>query len=147
MKVNTAVKITYQAAGATTELTDVVSKILDETESLDPTNFPDVTLTESTDIPGEYLGEFTPDVVGTWRSVTDSATQPGKVVKQYDVIANDADSVNDAVAGLNNITASDVTGGTTVSSAEGNIRGGSETLETIKTAVAALVTIAPAQVG
>jgi hypothetical protein len=107
-KVNKAIKITYQAAGATTGLVDVISKILDETESLDPINFPDITLVESVDIPGEYLGSFTPDTVGTWRSVTDSATKPGKIVRQYDVVANDADSINDAVGNLNDIDAAGV---------------------------------------
>jgi hypothetical protein len=93
MKVGNPIQITYQASGATTGLIDVVAQILDETESLDPVNFPDVTLTENGDIPGEYIGSFIPDVVGTWRTVVDSATKPGKVVKQYEVTTKDIDSV------------------------------------------------------
>lgn len=91
MKLGTVVKITYQAAGATTGLLDVTAQILDETESLDAVDFPDIVLTENTDIAGEYLGNFTPDVVGTWRTVIDSITKPGRVVKQYEITAFDID--------------------------------------------------------
>lgn len=99
-KVGSPIKITYQASGATTGLTDVTAQILDETESLDPVNFPDITLTESGDITGEYFGSFTPDVVGTWRVVIDSIIKPGKVVKQYDIVVYDIDSVGSAVDGI-----------------------------------------------
>lgn len=98
MKLGSTVKITYQAAGATPGLLDVTSQILDETESLDAVNFPDIVLVENGDIAGEYLGEFTPDAAGTWRTVTDSVTKPGKVVKQYDVTTYDVDPA-EVVAG------------------------------------------------
>jgi len=95
MKVGTPIKITYQAAGSTTGLTDVIAKILDETGSPDLVNFADITLTESPDILGEYFGYFTPDAVGDWVAVCDSATKPGKLPKQYRVTAKDVDSLND----------------------------------------------------
>jgi hypothetical protein len=146
-KVNTVKEITYQAAGATTGLTDVTMVIYDETHSLDGTNFPDVTMTEIGNT-GRYYGAFTPDVIGEWQVHIDSATAPGKLLKQVTVVTNDVNTVVSDVAtvdgkidGLNDITANDVTGGTTVSTAESNIRGGSETLETIKTAVDAIASI------
>lgn len=92
-KVGNPVKITYQAAGATTGLLDVTAQILDETEALDAINFPDVVLVESGDVAGEYFGSFTPDVIGTWRTVVDSVTKPGKVVRQYEITTKDVDSI------------------------------------------------------
>lgn len=107
-KINKAIPITYQAAGNATGLVDVITKILDETGSLDGVNYPDVTLTENVDIPGEYLGEFTPDTTGTWRTVTNSASTPGKLVRQYEVIDNDADSVASAISSQNDISTAEV---------------------------------------
>ena len=100
MKVGNPVKITYQAAGATTGLLDVTAQILDETEVLDPINFPDIVLAESGEIAGEYFGSFTPDVIGTWRTVIDSVAKPGRVIKQYDIVARDIVSVGDDIAAL-----------------------------------------------
>ena len=94
-KVGTPIKITYQAAGNTIGLTDVTAQILDETESLDPVDYPDIVLTENSDVVGEYLGSFTPDAVGTWRAIIDSATKPGRLPKQYEVTNRDIDSLND----------------------------------------------------
>lgn len=143
-KVNTIKEITYQAAGTASGLTDVTMVIYDETHALDGINFPDVTMAEIGST-GRYYGAFTPDVVGEWQVHIDSAAAPGKVMKQITVVANDIATVVTDVAtvdgkvdALNDIAASDVTGGTTVSSAESNIRGGSETLGTIKTAVDAI---------
>lgn len=107
-QVGTEIKITYQAAGATTGLLDVVAQILDETESLDAINFPDITLVENGDIAGEYLGSFVTDAAGTWRTVVDSATKPGRIVKQYDVVNYDVDTVGTAVDGLNDVSTADV---------------------------------------
>lgn len=92
----------------------------------------------------------------------DISTVDGKVDALNDLSSSDVDSalasydaatgaevatVDGKIDALNDIAASDVTGGTTVSSAESNIRGGSETLETVKTAVDAIVTVAPPMVG
>ena len=107
-KVGTEIKITYQAAGATTGLLDVTAQILDETESLDAVNFPDITLVENAEVVGEYFGSFTPDVVGTWRVIVDSATKPGQVIRQHDVVNYDVDTVGTAVDGLNDVSTADV---------------------------------------
>lgn len=115
-KVNKAIEVTYQAAGATTGLSDVVMSIYDETHALDGVNFPDVTLTEI-GATGRYYGSFTPDAEGEWTVMIDSATKPGKVVRHFSVVGHDIDSVGDAVAvtdgkvdALNDLSASDVAG-------------------------------------
>jgi len=107
-KVGEPIKITYQASGATTGLLDVTTQILDETESLDAVNFPDIVLSENGDIAGEYIGAFTPDVAGTWRTVTDSATKPGRIVKQYDVVGHNVDSIGESVGNLNDVSPAEV---------------------------------------
>jgi len=107
-KVGEPIKITYQASGATTGLVDVTTQILDETESLDAVDFPDVVLTENAGIPGEYVGSFTPDVVGTWRTVTDSVTKPGRIVKQYGVVSHNVDSIGESVGNLNDVSSVEV---------------------------------------
>lgn len=172
-KVNVAVEVTYQAAGATTGLSDVQMDVYDEAHVIDAPKGGAMTEIGST---GRYYKAFTPDAEGEWTVMIDSTAAPGKIVKKFTVVGHSIDSVGDAIAGLNNlavgdlnnisttqvatelatydaptkaeldsglgalndITANDVTGGTTVSSAETNIRGGSETLETIKTAVDAI---------
>jgi hypothetical protein len=154
-KVNKQIEVTYQAAGAQSGLTDVTMVIYDETHSLDGVNFPDVTMTEIGST-GRYYGTFTPDAEGEWNVLIDSATVPGKVVKQYTVVAHDVDSVGDAVGGLNNLSSADVAGELAtydaptkaeLDTAESNIRGGSETLETVKNAIDALPQTAPPMVG
>ena len=106
-KVGAAIEIVYQAAGATSGLSDVVATIYDETHSLDGVNFPDVTLTELGST-GRYYGSFTPDAEGWWTVIVDSATKPGKVVKSYEVVGHSVDSVGDSVAALNDLSAADV---------------------------------------
>ena len=159
-KVNKAIEVTYQAAGVTTGLEDVTMVIYDETHSLDAVNFADVVLTEI-GATGRYYGSFTPDAEGKWTIMIDSITAPGKIVKKYDVGASDIDSVSENVTtvdgkivtvdgkidALNDIAAADVTGGTTVAAAVTAITGGSETLETIKTAVDAISVVTPPMVG
>jgi hypothetical protein len=176
-KINKAIEVTYQAAGAATGLTDVQMDVYDEAHAIDAAKGGAMTEIGST---GRYYKQFTPDAEGEWTVMIDSTTAPGKVVKHYTVVSHDVDSVGDAIAAqndistsdvaselttydaatgaevatvagkidaLNDIAASDVTGGTTVSSAESNIRGGSETLETIKTAIDAIATVALPMVG
>lgn len=154
-KINTLIEVTYQANGSQSGLTDVTMVIYDETHSLDGTNFPDVVMTEIGST-GRYYGSFTPDAEGKWNVLINSATAPGKVVKQFDVVGHDIDSVGDAVAGLNDVSTSDIAGELAtydaptkaeLDTAESNIRGGTETLETIKTAINALPQSALPMIG
>lgn len=103
-KTGNPVDVTYQATKLTTGLVDVVMKIYDETRALDGTNFPDVTMTEIGST-GRYYGGFTPDAVGVWTVVVDSATKPGPVVETIIVTAHDLTSIGAAVAALNNLSA------------------------------------------
>jgi len=96
-KVGTVHEVTYQAAGSTTGLTDVTMEIYDETGAKDISNFPDVVMSEI-GTTGRYAGSFTPDAEGKWRVMIDSATKPGKIVKDFDVVGHDVDSVGDDVA-------------------------------------------------
>lgn len=154
-KVNKAIEITYQAAGAQSGLSDVTMVIYDETHTLDGVNFPDVTMTEIGST-GRYYGSFTPDAEGEWTIMIDSATKPGKVVKHYTVVGHDVDSIGDAIGAQNDISTADVAGELAtydastkaeLDTAESNIRGGSETLETIKTAIDGLPQVAPPMIG
>jgi len=106
-KVGSPVDITYQAVQLTSGLTDVVAKIRDETRELDGVNFPDVTLVEL-GATGRYYGSFTPDAKGAWTVTVDSATKPGPVVHSYIVTDQDLDSIGNAVAALNNLSAAEV---------------------------------------
>lgn len=96
-KVNAVREVTYQAAGSTPGLTDVTMEIFDETGAKDIPNFPDVVMTEI-DSTGRYKGSFTPDTEGKWRVMIDSATKPGKIVRDFDIVGHDVDSVGDAIA-------------------------------------------------
>lgn len=96
-KVSKAIEVTYQAAGATAGLNDVTMVIYDEGHALDGVGFPDVVMTE-VGATGRYYGAFTPDVEGEWQVQIDSVTAPGKVIRQFTVVAHDVDSVGDAVA-------------------------------------------------
>ena len=106
-KTGEAIDVTYQAVKNTTGLVDVVMKIYDETRALDGVNFPDVTLTEI-GATGRYYGSFTPDTEGVWTVTVDCATKPSAVVKTFNVTAHNIDSIGDAVAALNNLSAADV---------------------------------------
>ncbi|KKN77831.1 hypothetical protein LCGC14_0355680 [marine sediment metagenome] len=95
-KVGEVIEVTYQAKGSTTGLTDVVMEIYDETGAKDIPIFPDVIMTEVGST-GRYYGVFTPDVVGVWKVLIDSATASGKMVKQFDVVLHNIDSIGGAV--------------------------------------------------
>jgi hypothetical protein len=107
LKLGETIDVTYQATKLTTGLVDVVMKIYDETRDQDLGNFPNVTMTEI-GTTGRYYGEFTPDVEGIWTVTIDSATKAGPVVKTFAVTGYNIDSVGDAIAALNNLSAGDV---------------------------------------
>lgn len=106
-KINTVWERTYQATKATSGLTDVTMEIYDETRAKDGVNFPDVIMTEIGST-GRYYGSFTPDAEGRWRIMIDSASKSGKVVEDIFVTAYDIDTVGDAIAALNDLSAADV---------------------------------------
>lgn len=108
-KVSVPIEVTYQAAGGTVGLLDVTMVIYDESHALDGVNFPDVTMTEIGST-GRYYGSFTPDAEGVWNILIDSATKPGKVVRQFDVVGHDVDSIGDAVGSLNDVSTADIAG-------------------------------------
>lgn len=138
------IDVTYQSTKQTTGLTDVTMQIYDETRSLDGINFPDVTMTEI-GATGRYYGSFTPDVVGVWTVMIDSATKSGPVVKTFLVCSANLDSITADIAALNDLSAAEVNSevasalatydaatGTDVSTSETNIRGtDNDTLKTI----------------
>lgn len=106
-KVGEVIDVTYQATKSTTGLTDVKMEIFDETRAKDIGNFPDVTMTEI-GATGRYYGSFTPDAEGIWSVMIDSATKSGAVVKTFAVTAHNIDSIGDAIAALNDLSAADV---------------------------------------
>ena len=91
-KVGEVIEMTYQSVGPTTGLVDVKMEIFDESGAKDAPNFPDVTMAEI-GATGRYKGSFTPDETGKWRTMVDSVTKPGKVVKDYDVTSHNVASV------------------------------------------------------
>lgn len=96
-KVDTVQEVTYQAAGSTSGLVDVTMEIYDETGAKDGVDFPDVVMAEI-GATGRYEGSFTPDAEGKWRVMINSATKPGQIVKDFDVVGHDVDSIGDAIA-------------------------------------------------
>jgi len=107
-KIGELIEVTYQASNALSGLTDVKMEIYDETGAKDVGNFPDVTMTEIGST-GRYKGSFTPDAEGKWRVMVNSASHIGKMVKDYDVVAHNIDSIGDAVGTVNSEMAKDVT--------------------------------------
>jgi len=149
-KLNKAIEVTYQAAGAVTGLVDVKMDVYDEAHAEDVAK--GVAALTEIGATGRYYGVFTPDAEGEWTVLIDSIVAPGKVVKKYTVVAHDVDSVGDDIAALNNIASADVateleTYDAVKKSELDALQGGSETLETIKTAVDAISVISPPQLG
>ena len=101
------IDVTYQATKVTTGLLDVTMKIYDETRALDGVTFPDVVMTEIGST-GRYYGSFTPDAEGVWTVTINSATKSGEVVKTFLVVGHNIDSIGDAIAALNNLSAAQV---------------------------------------
>lgn len=106
-KTGEVIDVTYQATKSTSGLIDVTLEIYDESRAKDGVNFPDVTMTEI-GATGRYYGSFTPDAEGVWTVMIDSASKSGKVVKTFLVVAHNIDSIGDAIAALNNLSAADV---------------------------------------
>ena len=98
-KVGEEIEVTYQAAGATSGLLDIKMEIFDETGVKDTTNFPDVIMVEIGST-GRYKGSFTPDLKGKWRVMINSNAKKGKVVKDYDVVGYNIESIGGALSGL-----------------------------------------------
>jgi len=106
-KIGEVIDVSYQATKATSGLTDVNMEIYDQTRAKDIGNFPDVTMTEIGST-GRYYGSLTPDAEGIWTIMIDSATKSGKIVKTFAITAHNIDSIGDAVAALNNLSAAAV---------------------------------------
>jgi len=155
-KVNEVIEVTYQSSGSVSGLTDVTMEIYDETRAKDGVNFPDVTMTEIGST-GRYYGTFTPDAAGKWRVMVDSATKPGKLVKDYDIVAHNIDSIGNAVDGLNDISTTqvateletyDAAKKAELDTTESNIRGAdSDTLKTISDQIDNLPQTSPPMIG
>lgn len=155
-KVNDVIEVTYQAAGATSGLTDVTMVIYDEGHALDAINYPDVVLTEIGST-GRYYGSFTPDTIGNWTVLIDSATTPGKVVKKYKVGNHSENSIGALIEALNDLSSADVSAvlaaydGPTkaeLDTAESNIRGvDNDTLKSISDQIDGLPSSAPPMLG
>jgi len=106
-KTGEVIDVTYQATKATSGLIDVTMEIYDESRAKDGVNFPDVTMTEI-GATGRYYGSLTPDAEGVWTVMIDSATKSGKIVKTFLVVGHNIDSIGDAIAALNDLSAADV---------------------------------------
>ena len=107
LKVDEAIVVTYQATGAETGLTDVQMDVYDEAGALIVED-PIVPMTEIA-ATGRYEKSFTPDAEGKWRVMIDSVTKKGKMVRDFDVVAHNVDSIGDAVATVNTDMAKNAT--------------------------------------
>lgn len=155
-KINESIRVLYRAiAGSTSVNMDVY----DETDTLDVAQSGAMTQLGASD---RWVKDFTPDANGNW-SVNCSDNNGGSVPKDYSIGDYNIDSVGAGVAtveskvdALNDISSSDVATELSVydaptkaelDTAEGNIRGGSETLETLKTKIEALPQASPPLIG
>lgn len=95
-KVGNEISVVYQAAGAATGQT-IAMDVYDEAQVyVSGSSVAAMTEIGST---GRYRASFTPDAEGDWiLQMYDSVNNTGKVVKQYEVIGHDVDSVGDEVA-------------------------------------------------
>ncbi len=98
-KVGEVIEVTYQAPGATSGLIDIAMEIFDETGSKDPADYPDVTMVEIVST-GRYKASYTPDVQGKWRVMVSSVSKKGLMVRDYDVVGHNIDSIGSAVADI-----------------------------------------------
>ena len=96
-KVNSPVKVLYQAAGRASGKT-VIGEIYLPSGVKD-SSFPDFTLTERGSS-GTYVGEFTPDASGDWQVLVHLDDNTGQVTKQYSVDKYDVTGVGLAVEGV-----------------------------------------------
>ncbi len=94
-KVGNPINVYYQAAGAATGQT-IAMDVYDETQSL-VTGSSVAAMTEIGST-GRYRESFTPDAEGDWfLTMYDSANNTGKVVKHYEIVGHDVDSIGDEV--------------------------------------------------
>ena len=94
-KVGKAIKVYYQAAGAATGKT-IAMDVYDETQSL--VTGSSVAAMPEIDSTGRYRSSFVPDAEGDWFvTMFDSVGITGKVVKHYEIVGHDVDSVGDSV--------------------------------------------------
>ena len=103
-KVSEAIQVTYQAINAVSALTTLVMEIYDETGAKDVGNFPDVVMAE-VGSSGRYTGTFTPDAEGVWIiQIENTADGSGKVVRQFEVGAENVASIGGKIDALNNLS-------------------------------------------
>lgn len=103
-----AIETTYQAVNNATGKT-VTMDVYDEAHAKDVAKC----IGAMTEIvaTGRYYASFTPDAEGIWTVVMLNTTDSnGPVVKQYAVAGHDVDSIGDAIAGQNDLSAADVAG-------------------------------------
>ncbi len=105
--VNEAIQVEYMTDGAKSGET-VTMEIFDETGAKDGANFPDVTMIGRTGALYIYDGSFTPDAQGDWLTLCSYGSGKGKKIKKFSVGGYSVDSVGQAVAGLNDLSAADV---------------------------------------
>lgn len=95
-KVDEVIEVTWQAPGTTSGLTDITMEIFDETGLKDPTDYPDVIMVEIVST-GRYKASYAPDAQGKWRVMVNSSSKKGLMVKDYDVVGHNIDSIGSAV--------------------------------------------------
>jgi methyl-accepting chemotaxis protein len=100
-KKDVAITVMYVALMKTTGLTDVQMKVYDEAGGL----FSTVTLTEVVSNGGLYMGSFTPDAEGSWRTRIQSAINKDDVQRLFEVNLVGIDDVNTLVTTIDgNVT-------------------------------------------
>lgn len=96
-QVNEPIQVLYQAPNRASGQT-VVGEVYLPNGTKDST-FPDFSLTERGSS-GTYVGEFTPDELGSWQVVVHLASGDGQVTKKYSVGSYDVTGVGVAVEGV-----------------------------------------------
>jgi hypothetical protein len=96
-KVGSEINVVYQSAGATTGLT-IQMDVFDETQTLATTATFGSSAMAELGGSGRYTDSFTPDAEGAWIvEMFDSVGGSGKVVKLYEIVAHDVNSVGDNI--------------------------------------------------
>lgn len=128
-KIDELIKVTYQASGATSGLVDVAMDVYDEAGAKDIGQSATMVEIVAT---GCYELAFTPDAEGKWRVMIDSVVRPGKMVKDYDIVAHNVDSIGDNMAKDNTVAKAGADG---------------DTLETLSDQIDDIDTSAPPMIG
>ena len=100
-KNGTAIIVTYQAANSTTGLT-IAMDVYDEAHAKDVAK----SIAAMTEIgtTGRYYATFTPDAEGEWMALMEKTVDhSGKVVKAFNVVGHNVDSIGDAVATVDTV--------------------------------------------